>query len=146
MTKKSEFRNPKSETSTKPEIGIFAVHAAKRIHWSGSGIFVIRICFEFRHSDFEFVRLFFSLVDHQLIAVGIAELRHPTNRRFSFLDVEGYSAFFKLRDGRIDVSDLEGDRCPVAGRLPSWMTTDSDRSRPEIILDPRAIRLYAGGR
>ena len=42
------------------------------------------------HSDSSFL----SLVHDQLVAVGIAKLRHPANRRFRFLHVERDAALF----------------------------------------------------
>jgi len=37
---------------------------------------------------------FFPLVNHQFVAVRIAELRHPANRRFGFLEIKGHVALF----------------------------------------------------
>src|SRR5439155_4243945 len=82
-----------------------------------------------------------SFVDDQLVPVRIAKLCHPANRRLSFLDVEGDTALFELRDGSIDVIHLEGDCRSIARRFPRGMTTNSDRCGAQIILDPRAVHL-----
>src|SRR4051794_17194351 len=87
--------------------------------------------------------LFFSLVNHELVSVGIAKLRHPANWRLRFLDVEHDTALFELRIRGIDIFNLESDGGSIARRLPRRVTTDSDRNRAKIILDPRAIHLRA---
>src|SRR5438477_11867815 len=69
----------------------------------------------------------FSLVNDKLVSIRIAKLRHPANRRLGLFNIERDSAFFQLRDGRIDVIDLESDRCPITRRFPGRLTTNPDR-------------------
>src|SRR5437899_3944470 len=86
------------------------------------------------------VSSFFPFVHDEFVPIGIAELRHPTNRRLGLFNVERNPAFFKLRDGGIDVLDFESNRCPITRRFPSRLTTNSDRSKTELIVDPRAVQ------
>src|SRR5205085_6718424 len=76
----------------------------------------------------------FSLVNDKLVSVGIAKLCHPANWRLALFNIERDSAFFKLRDGRIDVIDFKSDRCPVTRRFPGRMTTNPDCRRTESVL------------
>src|SRR5439155_22970 len=63
---------------------------------------------------------------------------HSTSWRLSVLDVDRDAALCELGDGRIDVIDFESNGCPVTRRFPRWMTTNSDRCRTDIVLDPRS--------
>jgi len=85
----------------------------------------------------------FSFVNHQLVSVWIAKLRHPANRRLHLFHVEVHAAVFELCVRSIEIFDLERDRGSIARRLPRRMTTDSNRDRAKIVLDPRAIHLCA---
>src|SRR5437762_11270392 len=87
----------------------------------------------------------FSLVNDKLVSVGIAKLCHPANRRVGLFNIERDSPFFQLRDGRVNVIDFETNRCPVTRRFPRGMTTNSDRGRAKIILDPCAVHLSRTG-
>src|SRR4029077_6636492 len=84
-----------------------------------------------------------AFMNHQLVPVGVAKLRHPANGRFRFLYVECHAALFELRVCSIEIFDLECDCCPIARRFPSRMRTNSDRSRAKIVLDPRTTHLCA---
>src|SRR4029077_5144496 len=48
--------------------------------------------------------LFFSLVNHQLVSVGVTKLRHPANGRLHLFHIERHAAFFELRYCSIDVA------------------------------------------
>src|SRR5437016_14407906 len=82
-----------------------------------------------------------SFVDDQLVPVRIAKLCHPANRRLSFLDVEGDTALFELRDGSIDVIQLEDHYRSIARRFARWMTIKSEQCGAQIILELRAVTL-----
>src|SRR5438067_12556647 len=68
----------------------------------------------------------FSLVNDKLVSVGIAQLRHPANRRLGLFNIERDSALFMLRVGRVNVIDFDTNRCLVTRRSPSQMTTSPD--------------------
>src|SRR3984893_252062 len=87
---------------------------------------------------------FLSLVNDQLVTVGIAKLRHPTHRRLEFLQIELNTALFEFRDDSVNVIHFERDRGSVSRRLPRRMTTNSDGSRTEIVLDPRYFHFSVG--
>src|SRR5260370_1609352 len=87
--------------------------------------------------------LAFSLMHDECVAVRIAELRHPTNWGLGLFHVEDDAAFFQLCDTRVNVFDLESDRCSLARRFPCGVTTDPDCHRTQIVFDPGA---FHGGR
>src|SRR5712692_7078998 len=88
---------------------------------------------------------FFPLVNHQFVAVRIAELSHPTNRCLGFLTVERNTALFQLNDRPVDVFNLKRDGCSLAGRFPCRMTANSDCHGAKIVLDPRAFHRRGRG-
>src|SRR6266487_1661829 len=50
-----------------------------------------------------------SFVNQKFVAVWIADLRHPANRRLGFFHVKGDAAFVELNDCRIEVVHFESD-------------------------------------
>src|SRR5439155_14790217 len=96
--------------------------------------------FDIRTSSFAF-----AFVNEKFVAVRITELSHPTNRCLGFLTVERNTPLFQLLDRVIDVLNLKRHRSSVARRLPSRMATNSDRRRPQFILDPPAFHRRGRG-
>src|SRR5262249_3879590 len=89
--------------------------------------------------------LLFSLMNHQLVSIGITKLRHPANRCLCLLDIEAHTPVFELCVRIIKVLHLERDGRSIARRLPRRVRTDPDRGRAKIVLDPRASHLCACG-
>src|SRR4029077_228442 len=117
----------------------------------GNAVRVVLLNFEFW--SFELVSSFdirisdllpFALVNHELVPVGIAKLRHPANGSFGFWNVECHPAFREFLDRLIHISHFKRDRRPIARRLPRGMRTDTDGCRSEIVLDPCATHLRPG--
>src|SRR5436190_24163293 len=80
----------------------------------------------------------------EFISIRIAKLRHPTDWCLGLFHVKSDAAFFELGDCGVDILNLESDRCSLAGRFPSWMTTDSDCHRAQIIFNPGAFHRRVG--
>src|ERR1700720_1172786 len=81
----------------------------------------------------------FPFVHEQFVPIRIPKLRHPTDRRFRFVDVERNTTLLEFRVGAVEIFHFKCDRGTVARWFPHWMTTDANRDRPEIVLDPSSF-------
>ena len=95
-------------------------------------------------TDFEFPRSVLSLVDNELVPVGITKLCHPANRRFGFGHIESNAARFKFLNRGVDVIYLKGNRRSVPRWLPGRMTTNTNGGWAKVVLDPPSLRLRSG--
>src|SRR5215469_7671995 len=95
-----------------------------------------------RHSSFG-LRQCFSLVNDELVPVGIAELRHPADRCLALFSIEFHAAVFELGISVIKIFHLKRDGCSFARRSPCWMTTHADGDGSKVVLNPCSIHLCA---
>src|SRR2546429_93647 len=97
---------------------------------------------KFAMSDFRFTKVLAArvgLVFADRIAVRIKNHRHAADRRGHWFDAELHILFFQMRDGGVEVFDLQRGGAAVGTRLGRGCGADSPRIRAEFVLRPLAV-------
>src|SRR2546429_594795 len=97
---------------------------------------------KFAMSDFRFTKVLaarIALVYADRIAVRIKNHRHAADRRGHWFDAELHILFFQMRDGGVEVFDLQRGGAAVGTRLGRGCGADSPRIRAEFVLRPLAV-------